>query len=259
MPANSPNIDRLRIATPCPISWEQMRGSDQVRFCDHCRLNVYNISALSKLEAQTLITSTEGRICARLYRRADGTILTKDCPVGLRALRLRVSKRVAATFAAIVSVAGAVWSQQSASKPAKTDCIPQTKTTRSTVPANQNNALAGTVVDPAGAGVPSARITITNTDTQETRTILTNDAGKFEFSPIAAGTYSIKIEANGFITYQLTSLDVKSNQMVHVDTILELKTEYLTGVVDINYLVEPTTPGTTTITEPMIRRLPIPQ
>src|SRR6267378_5000201 len=90
------NLDRLRIATPCPISWEQMTGDNRVRFCDHCKLNVYNISELSRLEAESLIASTEGRLCARLFRRADGTVLTKDCPVGLRALRMRISKRVAA-------------------------------------------------------------------------------------------------------------------------------------------------------------------
>ena len=70
------NIDRLRIATPCPISWEQMTGNSRVRFCGNGQLNVYNISELSRSEAEALIASTEGRLCARLFRRADGTILT---------------------------------------------------------------------------------------------------------------------------------------------------------------------------------------
>ena len=90
---HSASIDRARIATPCPVSWEQMTGDDRVRFCDQCELHVYNISELTRIEAETLIASTEGRICARLYRRADGSVITKDCPVGLRALRMRVSKR----------------------------------------------------------------------------------------------------------------------------------------------------------------------
>src|SRR5258706_6218808 len=105
--ANNPaTIDCLRIAAPCPLSWEQMTGDNRVRFCDHCQLNVYNISELSRLEAETLIASTEGRLCARLFRRADGTVLTKDCPVGLRALRRRVAQRTAAIFAAIVGLSG---------------------------------------------------------------------------------------------------------------------------------------------------------
>ncbi len=31
------SLDRLRIATPCPISWEQITGDNRVRFCHHCQ------------------------------------------------------------------------------------------------------------------------------------------------------------------------------------------------------------------------------
>ena len=124
------NIDHIRVATPCPISWEQMSGDHRIRFCGHCQLNVYNISELSRIEAESLIASAEGRICARLYRRVDGTILTKDCPVGLRALRLRASKRAAAIFAAIAGISSAAFGQQSTARDGKTMCTPQTKITR---------------------------------------------------------------------------------------------------------------------------------
>ena len=126
---SSASIDRLRIATPCPVGWDEMTGDDRVRFCDQCRLNVYNIAELSRSEVESLIASSEGRICASLYRRADGTVLTKDCPVGLRALRMRVSKRVAAVFAAVVSLSGAAFGQNPG-KDEKTACTPQTRITR---------------------------------------------------------------------------------------------------------------------------------
>ena len=70
-------LDRLRIASPCPASWEQMTGDDRARFCELCNLQVYNIAELTAREARSLIANTEGRICARLYRRADGTVITK--------------------------------------------------------------------------------------------------------------------------------------------------------------------------------------
>jgi hypothetical protein len=46
---------------------------------------------MSKKDAEALITSAEGRLCVRYYHRLDGTILTDNCPVGLRALKRRVS------------------------------------------------------------------------------------------------------------------------------------------------------------------------
>src|SRR5207247_7817522 len=78
---------RVTIASPCPASWEAMEGNHRVRSCDHCQLHVFNLSALTQQQAEDLIGRSEGRLCVRLYRRADGTVMTADCPPGLQALR----------------------------------------------------------------------------------------------------------------------------------------------------------------------------
>src|SRR5882672_2044827 len=85
------SLDHVRVAAPCQADWDQMIGSDRVRFCGQCSLNVYNLSAMARSDAESLITRTEGRLCVRFYRRPDGSIITKDCPVGLRAIRQQVS------------------------------------------------------------------------------------------------------------------------------------------------------------------------
>ncbi|MCA1594161.1 MAG: hypothetical protein LC754_16355 [Acidobacteria bacterium] len=85
-------LDHVRVAAPCAADWERMNGDERVRFCGQCQLNVYNLSGMTKAEAEALITNAEGRLCVRFYRRADGTILTNNCPVGLRALKRRVSR-----------------------------------------------------------------------------------------------------------------------------------------------------------------------
>jgi hypothetical protein len=46
---------------------------------------------MTRSDAEYLIARTEGRLCVRFYRRGDGSIITKDCPVGLRAICRRVS------------------------------------------------------------------------------------------------------------------------------------------------------------------------
>jgi hypothetical protein len=80
-------LKHLRVASPCDAAWDAMEGDDLVRFCQHCRKNVYNLSGMSQREAAAFVRETEGRLCVRFYRRADGTLLTDDCPVGLRAAR----------------------------------------------------------------------------------------------------------------------------------------------------------------------------
>ena len=84
-------LDHVRIAAPCKADWDQMIGNERVRFCGQCSLNVYNLSGMTRSDAESLIARTEGRLCVRFYRRFDGSIITKDCPVGLRAIRRRVS------------------------------------------------------------------------------------------------------------------------------------------------------------------------
>src|SRR5262245_8014341 len=112
-------LGSLRVASPCHLSWEEMTGGHRVRFCGSCQLNVYNFSAMTADEVRALIAKSEGRICGRLYRRTDGTILTRDCPVGLRAVRRRVRRMVGAVFATLVSL-GSIALGQSGTKDTKT-------------------------------------------------------------------------------------------------------------------------------------------
>jgi hypothetical protein len=72
----------LDFASECDASWEDMKGDERVRFCGECKLNVYNLSEMTAEEALALFKKTEGRVCVRAFERPDGTILTKNCPVG---------------------------------------------------------------------------------------------------------------------------------------------------------------------------------
>lgn len=96
-------LERATIATPCPARWEDMAGDDKTRRCELCDLNVHNIAAMTREEAeQVLAPVLDGqRVCAKIYRRSDGTILTRDCPVGVRAARakaMQAARRVAAVI-----------------------------------------------------------------------------------------------------------------------------------------------------------------
>jgi hypothetical protein len=93
--ASPDTIDQIEISSPCTVSWEEMRaaggagGDERVRFCGQCRQNVYNVEAMSRLEARRLIAAREGRVCVRILRRPDGTVVTADCWARLRAARRR--------------------------------------------------------------------------------------------------------------------------------------------------------------------------
>ena len=67
-------------------------------------------------------------------------------------------------------------------------------------------AISGTVVDPNGANVPGATITLTNDQNNDKREQPTNEAGLFRFPSVQPGVYTLKIEHAGFETLQRTKV-----------------------------------------------------
>lgn len=107
---NNP-LKNVRVASPCSQNWDDMMGDERRRFCSQCNLNVYNLSGMTKWEAEKLLLETEGRLCVRFYCRSDGSVLTQDCPVGWRAVKQRVSRFVAAAFGLLAGFFGGVGTQ----------------------------------------------------------------------------------------------------------------------------------------------------
>lgn len=99
----------IKIASPCSASWAEMYGNERQRFCSDCKLNVYNLSGMTTDEAERLILNAEGRLCVKFYRRADGSIITQNCPVGWAQVKKRVSHILTAAFSLIVSFTGGLW------------------------------------------------------------------------------------------------------------------------------------------------------
>jgi len=252
-------VDGLRIASPCPANWEKMTGDDRVRFCDLCNLHVYNIARLSRTEAVELIANTEGRICARLYRRTDGTVITNDCPVGLRALRRHVAKAAGVVFAAIVSLAASVTGQKPSSKD-KT-CQQQVKITKKLSEGpGDTGRLTGTILDSHGAIVPGAKIVLTNQATGKTYDTESNNEGRILFGDLPVGTYKIAIKSLGFNKTEVTDVKIAAKEILKVELVLLPETTTVTiGVIGGAELIDTTSSSTTIIiSEETLRKLPRP-
>ncbi|MDP3508888.1 MAG: hypothetical protein Q8T09_12935 [Candidatus Melainabacteria bacterium] len=98
-------MKNIMIASPCTVDWNTMDGDDSVRVCGACKHNVYDTSKLTSKEIVDLM-ARDSKACLKIYRRADGTLLTEDCPFGLRTLRRgarRVSKIAASLWALALS------------------------------------------------------------------------------------------------------------------------------------------------------------
>jgi hypothetical protein len=112
-------LDGISIASPCSADWNQMEGDARRRFCASCKLHVHDLSGMTAAEATALLrTAGQGRVCVRLFRRADGTVLTRDCPVGLRQKLRRAWARAGALWCALWAGTAACARQAPAQPPA---------------------------------------------------------------------------------------------------------------------------------------------
>jgi len=144
--ARLPVLPNIRVATPCPADWKAMSGDEQVRACGSCNKNVYNLSTLTREEAEALILDKEGRLCVRYFQRKDGTILLKDCSIGITQKRKR--RALAVGIAALLG--GGVFAAIKLSRPER----PTVTTATVDVPASPEN-----VVVPVGPFEPEVEIT----------------------------------------------------------------------------------------------------
>lgn len=181
------HLTNVSIASSCPADWDKMVGDERVRHCAECNLNVYNLSAMTERQVQELIAASRGRrLCARFYRRADGTILTQDCPWSLRGLKRRASRIASAVLAGMMSVGVAFGKNNSQQSPGQQ--------------AANHQAKAGvwiTVFDPQGALVPGADVRLIDSSGNQTYA-KTSYSDPLFFPPLPSGNYLLVIEAQGF-------------------------------------------------------------
>jgi hypothetical protein len=99
-------LPNLRIGFACKQRWEDMVGDDRVRACAGCDRPVFNLSAMTRDDAERVLASRGLTPCVRFYRRPDGTVMTTDCPTGSRREGRRLAV-VASSLAAGTALAGA--------------------------------------------------------------------------------------------------------------------------------------------------------
>ena len=68
----------------------------------------------------------------------------------------------------------------------------------STAQSGTSSAISGTVLDATSAALPDAAVTATNVDTKATRAGVTNSDGRYFFSQVNPGTYTVTVKASGF-------------------------------------------------------------
>ena len=82
--------------------------------------------------------------------------------------------------------------------------------------------LAGVTRDPSGAVIPNATLTLTNEDTNETRTAKTSGDGAYRVEALTPGRYTLVVAQGGFQRFELKNLVVRASSVTSYDVTLTL-------------------------------------
>lgn len=250
------DVNKLRVASPCSVGWETMSGDERQRFCGLCSLNVYNVSEMTAQEVQNLIANSENGVCGRLYRRTDGTILTKDCPVGFRAYYKRTARFAGAALSAILGLFSVSFAQKTEHK--NTIDASKAKIVRT---ASEKTVLRGTVLDSMGAVIPGIEIKLYKNDSKKDDFLkaVSNADGDYKFESLSAGVYMLEISSrNGFKSYKAVKIQIRDKEEIQFNITLQPTDEtVVVGIFAEEPLIDTTSSGiTTTITLHKIDKLP---
>src|ERR1700676_5074000 len=88
--------------------------------------------------------------------------------------------------------------------------------------AQATGAIVGTVTDPSGAVIPSAKVIATRVGRGVSQSTVTSTAGTYTISNLVVGTYNVIAEAQGFRTGSATGITLDVSQQREVDFKLSL-------------------------------------
>jgi hypothetical protein len=196
-------MSAFRIGTPCTASWADMQGNDKVRHCPQCQLDVYNFSEMTPLEINQIIAARTGRLCARFYQRPDGTMLTEDCHAGFPVTPLCGARIAAAALAALVTIA-----------PANARAVPPQSDLPSLQMQSPQQGLKLEVLDPSGAVLPGASVSLLNETTGQHFDLTTDAKGTLTLPDLPPGFYELVVAASGFSTFRENHLTVPGQAAV---------------------------------------------
>jgi ankyrin repeat protein len=195
-----------------------MAGNDQVRFCEHCQLDVTNLSSMTRENAMQLVARSQGRLCVKFITTPKGRILTGAKPEKLYRIRRRISRIAATAFSATISVSTAMAQNpavSTANNPQEILLV-ENRTQAETIVDEFTAGVSGMVKDHEGAAISNATVVLVDRETGEERTVISSAPGDYAFEFLPQGDYLLWARKPGFRT-ESEVLTVAANTRIEAD------------------------------------------
>jgi hypothetical protein len=218
----------VTVAGPCGESWDAMSGSLRERFCPSCSRSVHDLAAMTPSQIDRLVAKSGGRLCGRITRRQDGSLVMLE-PVPSR------PRLATLTLSVVLGVAPAALAQSGSASP------------------SPSFSLKGTVRDIQGAVIVGSKITLVRGDTLAADTA-TDTSGQFALM-LPMGQYQLLVTAPGFSHFS-APVSASSEDSAVAEVTLKSATEVTVQVVSSPPTLDATTGGVLAISYgPWYKRL----
>jgi Carboxypeptidase regulatory-like domain len=223
MSAKRRKLDQLRVVSPCSTDWDRMSGDEKKRFCSGCNKFVYDFSQMTRRQVEAIVSINRGRMCARITRRPDGSLLTMETPPAHPVIARRASPVVNATLAAILGLSVPANALNVDVSAAQLIFRSDADSDGARAPYSGGEApVGGTVFDPQGAVIQGAAVKLISDAGAELKTI-TSTEGEFTFARVPYGAYIMLIEAKEFYTHVNSNVIVDTPYDTRFEVAMKVK------------------------------------
>jgi len=230
-------LDSINVKSPCGESWDEMTGSDTVRFCSHCAKDVHDLSAMTRQRAEKLVKDSNGKLCVRYVKTPQGKLLT--APPKFTQIK-RQARIAAGALAASMALSTLAYAQGEPVKPKENQAQSVKNKSKTSETRKDFSVISGTVTDANKAVVPGAKVTLRDINNLKVRHTITDENGFYEFAGVEPDTYEIEVEFAGFEKFVLKNITVAENVKLEQSVVLDVA-ETTMGVVVIGEEVEDAT------------------
>jgi len=225
------SLDPPQINSPCTADWDSMIGTAQVRFCQHCQLNVHEISQFNEKQFNRLLRKSGDRLCIRYT--APKPIPAP--PSLLHQIARRTSVLTGTAFSAGLTLSAALGAPMRIANP---QAVPITTISSELATSRNSNGtgiIRGVIFDPNSATIRGATVKLAGNESGKYALSITNNAGEYVFTGLDVGSYNLRVEARGFAAAEIPNIVLRENDDNRIDQTLSIQTinETIEGVSEV--------------------------
>lgn len=204
-------VDRLKIDFPCTADWNQMRGNERIRYCEECNKYVYDFARLPRRQVEEMMAASPGRICAKLTYKNNSLVFLDSKPRP-RPESHRASPLAAAILTAMLGI------NTGAALPVMAAPLDPPSIVQNVVKAEAKKqetdgitaSISGILSDHSDVAIAGATVMLVSEKTGKAQILTSNGEGRFRFSDLHAGRYTIQIEALKFESLTTDKISVQA-------------------------------------------------